>query len=586
MASEDVALRIALKDEISSGLGNITGSLAKIGLGFGAFELGRRLVTGIFDATVELDKQMARLSGAVRRANLDWAQSEPAINNFTDALESTKGVIDDYSRESLVRALDYTKDLGKAMDITRVAADLAAAKDMDLVAATDLLGKAFLGKTEMFGRYGIVIDDAIPKGEKFVAVMAQVNERFGGAAAAQLDTYETKLKVLKDRFSDVGKAIGNAFEEKDESNLLKDSIDGLSRSLGAVKKIIEGRWQELWQDWLSTIRSVDENARRAAVGLSNFTGEWKALSDETEKTTRKLKEQVAEWWELASMGQQLATIAHDLRPVKSEDDEEHDALVKKIAFHQELVDLAASMAPLISEEDEAIAKNAATITEQWVPAWGQVTEEAERIAKVLGITLPNAMQGVRTATVAVKKSFLDMTGYFEKASQRAVSSIVGNFFRLKEEASNVWIAMAMDFARYFAEEILSIIATKLIPKMLDLLSLIFDTPANDRMAMKQGADFAGFFTRGVTEHLSANFAPSMTGALTMPHSSQLYIAQASQPSAGYSGGNIVINISGNMTPDFIQRNIVDTIQRAANNGFGGFKYDAGFKTGNSVIAFN
>ncbi len=49
----------------------------------------------------------------------------------------------------------------------------------------DLLGKAYAGNTSALGRYGIVVDETIPKAEKFEAVLRQLEARFGGAAQAE-----------------------------------------------------------------------------------------------------------------------------------------------------------------------------------------------------------------------------------------------------------------------------------------------------------------------------------------------------------------------------------------------------------------
>jgi hypothetical protein len=94
---------------------------------------------------------------------------------------------------------------------TLTAMDFASAKaneGMTITSASELIGKAYAGETAMLSRYGIIIDDNIPKGEKFAAVMAQLNARFGGSAQAELSTYAGQWKQIKNQLGDVQELIG------------------------------------------------------------------------------------------------------------------------------------------------------------------------------------------------------------------------------------------------------------------------------------------------------------------------------------------------------------------------------------------
>jgi len=132
-------------------------------------------------------------------------------------------------------------------ELTADTLDLATAGKMDLRAAADLVGKAFVGYTGTLSRYGIIIDQNIPKSEQFAAAIAQIRERFGGAAVAELDTFSGKLSQLKNYFGDMLEEIG----------FLVVGLDDTEDLMGRIKDtLIE------WTDWIKKNR--DEIRKQAA----------------------------------------------------------------------------------------------------------------------------------------------------------------------------------------------------------------------------------------------------------------------------------------------------------------------------------
>jgi hypothetical protein len=91
---------------------------------------------------------------------------------------------------------------------TKAALDLASGLGIDLRSSALLLGKAAVGETSTLSRYGIVIDDGIPKAQRFAEALRQINERFGGAAAAEAETYSGRIAQLANRFDDLKERIG------------------------------------------------------------------------------------------------------------------------------------------------------------------------------------------------------------------------------------------------------------------------------------------------------------------------------------------------------------------------------------------
>jgi len=93
---------------------------------------------------------------------------------------------------------------------TKAALDLSSGLGVDLRTATMMLGKAFEGNTASLAKLGIQIDENTPKSKIFGEVMRQVEERFGGSASAEMNTYAGKLNLLKKQFDDITETIGRS----------------------------------------------------------------------------------------------------------------------------------------------------------------------------------------------------------------------------------------------------------------------------------------------------------------------------------------------------------------------------------------
>lgn len=154
------------------------------------------------------------------------------------------------------------KDIDKT---TRLTLDLAAAKRIDLKAAADLVGKAFVGETGSLSRYGIILDSNIKKTEKFAAVQKLIEQRFGGTAQAQAKTYTGIVKQMKNAFGDTVEALGR-FITKSEA--VRSVISTMIPILKSVT------------DWLDNHRRASAFATEATETFTDaLYGQRKALDE-------------------------------------------------------------------------------------------------------------------------------------------------------------------------------------------------------------------------------------------------------------------------------------------------------------------
>jgi hypothetical protein len=110
------------------------------------------------------------------------------------------------------------------------ATNLSAGLGIDLRTATLLVGKAFEGETQTLSRYGIVIDEAKLKSEGVTAVLDSINQKFGGQAQGQIQTYSGHVQQLSNDLNNVQESAGHFI-----TSGLNPLFDGFSHLEGPVQ---------------------------------------------------------------------------------------------------------------------------------------------------------------------------------------------------------------------------------------------------------------------------------------------------------------------------------------------------------------
>jgi hypothetical protein len=206
----------------------------------------------------------AVLSG-IRSVTTAFMEQERAVNKMSTAMKNQG----DFSRAGLKDLEDYASQLQEITTVGDEAAlgimanmktygmlneevkraaqsaiDFASAKreeGMTIEQASELIGKAYMGQTDRLKRYGIVIDENLKGSAKFEAVLKQLNERFGGAAAAELETYEGAWKKLGNTWGEVKEDLGAIILDLGET--LRPA---LTSTIGLLKEATA-----YWKDFLS-----------------------------------------------------------------------------------------------------------------------------------------------------------------------------------------------------------------------------------------------------------------------------------------------------------------------------------------------
>jgi hypothetical protein len=209
--NEKIKLTISAKDKAGKKLSSIQKKI----IGIGAAYLGWKAVTGIISdivkAGIEHEKVWTDVEASLKRHNIAVESTIKSIKTFSDEMQTLSGISDEVIGKATQAFIDYGQDAEGAMDTVRVAMDLAAGGSMDLMAAVDLLAKASVGYTGTLSRYGIIIDESIPKAEKFAAAIEQINEKFGGAAQARAETIAVRIALVSQKFGDLKEELFKLF---------------------------------------------------------------------------------------------------------------------------------------------------------------------------------------------------------------------------------------------------------------------------------------------------------------------------------------------------------------------------------------
>lgn len=180
------------------------------------------------DAIAKLDAALVSLGAESRAVSQDLQNQATALQKITRAGDET--II---AGQALIAS--FTKNTDEIKAGTVAALDLSAATGTDLKAAFLLLGRAAAGETSTLSRYGITLDENIPKSEKFAAAVKAINAQFGGQAQQAAKTFTGRMAQFGNALGDVVEGFG-AFVTN--STLVRSSIEALTAVLGELAKAL------------------------------------------------------------------------------------------------------------------------------------------------------------------------------------------------------------------------------------------------------------------------------------------------------------------------------------------------------------
>jgi len=161
-------------------------------------------------AAIEDEKAQTQLALALENATGATQGQIKATEDSILKMSLATGVADDQLRPALGRLVRSTGDITKAQDLLTTALDVSTATGKPLETVANALGKAYDGNTAALGKLGIGLSSAELKTMDFTAVQGKLTDLFGGAAAANAETYSGRIARMQVAFDEAKETIGFA----------------------------------------------------------------------------------------------------------------------------------------------------------------------------------------------------------------------------------------------------------------------------------------------------------------------------------------------------------------------------------------
>jgi hypothetical protein len=227
MASRTLTLSLAADiDNLKKGLKNADDEIQTFGDKVGAFgkkaaaafavaaaaavAYGTKLAVDGVKAAIEDEAAQLRLANALRTATGATEGQIKATEDFILKTSLATGVADDSLRPAMQRLAVSTKDTGEAQRLLSLALDISKGKGIELETVANALGRAQDGNTTALGRLGLGLSKAELSTLSFTEVQTKLSELYGGAAAANAETFQGKIDRLKVGFDEAKESLGTA----------------------------------------------------------------------------------------------------------------------------------------------------------------------------------------------------------------------------------------------------------------------------------------------------------------------------------------------------------------------------------------
>jgi len=161
-------------------------------------------------AAIADEKAQTQLALALENATGATQAQIAATEQSILQMSLATGVADDELRPALGRLVRSTGDITKAQDLLAIALDVSAATGKPVEAIANSLSKAYDGNTAALGKLGVGLSAAELKTMSFEQVQGRLSELFGGAAAANAETYAGKIARVQVAFDEAKETIGAA----------------------------------------------------------------------------------------------------------------------------------------------------------------------------------------------------------------------------------------------------------------------------------------------------------------------------------------------------------------------------------------
>lgn len=195
-------------------------------------------------------KERGVYSDAALKHNLEYATSLQRITTFGDEeIMLAQRLFTAYSIE------------GEMLDkLTRATLDLAAAKEMDLKGAADLVAKSVGSSTNALARYGITVEGAVGSTERMQSAVDNISKLYSGSAQAAAENYHGQIIQLTNAWGDLNETLG-AFIAGPGGKYIDWLKEAIVRTDDYLKSLGGGQIEEIKQQIRDAEHTLSEIGR-------------------------------------------------------------------------------------------------------------------------------------------------------------------------------------------------------------------------------------------------------------------------------------------------------------------------------------
>lgn len=172
-------------------------------------------------ASEEADAIDTQLNATLARRGEMTNRIKGAIEAYAGQLQKTTRFEDDAAKAAMNRMLQMGAKQADLNRLLTLSADVAIAKNVDLVTAAQAVGAAAAGRTRQLAML-VGADTELAKSA--AATLALVQERVGGAAAADIETYTGKVEQAKAAWGNLQEAVGNTITQNEQLRTIMAAV--------------------------------------------------------------------------------------------------------------------------------------------------------------------------------------------------------------------------------------------------------------------------------------------------------------------------------------------------------------------------
>jgi hypothetical protein len=175
-----------------------------------AVAYGTKLAVDGVKAAIQDEQAQLRLAKALESATGATKAQIASTEAMILKTSLATGVADDELRPAMQRLAVSTKDVGEAQRLLGLALDISKGSGKSLEEVANALGKAQDGNTTALQRLGLGLSKAELATLSFTEIQTKLSDLYGGAAAANAETFQGKIDRLKVGFDEAKEALGTA----------------------------------------------------------------------------------------------------------------------------------------------------------------------------------------------------------------------------------------------------------------------------------------------------------------------------------------------------------------------------------------